>query len=200
MLTRSPWLQRFILLILLIVTFNVILPCSADDTTSQAALVEAVRADDPTAIERAITSLGADIDLQGGGGQTPLVHAVLSGKVQAVKTLLKLGANVDIPEKDGYTVAHAAGFQGRAEILKILAAHQEKKIDIMQPHADGYYPLHRACWGREQRHADTVQAFLELGVPPTLQAANGKDCLAMTNNPATHSLLLAALEKTSSEL
>lgn len=144
--------------------------------------------------------LGADIDLQGGGGQTPLVNAVLSGKVKAVEKLLTLGANVDIPEKDGYTVAQAAGFQGRAEILNILAAYQDKTIDIMQQHADGYYPLHRACWGREQRHTDTVKAFLELGVPPDLQATNGKDCLAMTKNPGTRSLIQAALEKGSSEL
>ena len=120
----SLWPQRLtILLLLLLLTFYHIIPCSAEEPTPQSVLLEAVRNDDPTTIERAILTLGADIDLQGGGGQTPLVHAVLSGKQQAVETLLKLGANVDIPEKDGYTVAHAAGFQGRAEILKILAAH-----------------------------------------------------------------------------
>ena len=198
---RSPWSQQLtILVLLLVLTFYDITPCSAIEPTPQSVLLEAVRNDDPTAIERAILTLGADMDLQGGGGQTPLVHAVLSGKQQAVETLLKLGANVDIPEKDGYTVAHAAGFQGRAEILKVLAAHQDKAIDIMQPHTDGYYPLHRACWGREQRHTDTVQAFLDLGVPPNLPAANGKDCLTMTNNPATRSLIQAALAKTSTEL
>ena len=39
----------------------------------------------------------------GPGGQTPLMHAVLSGKIQAVKYLLKQGADVTIGEKDGYT-------------------------------------------------------------------------------------------------
>lgn len=166
----------------------------------QAVLLEAVRADDPIAIEKAIVELGADIDLQGGGGQTPLVLAVLSGKLQAVETLLKLGANVDIPEKDGYTVMHAAGFQGRAEILKILAAHQDGAIDFMHLHSDGYYPMHRACWGRERRHTETVQTFLELGVPPDLPAINGKDCLTMAKNPDTRSLVETALKKKSSEL
>lgn len=30
---------------------------------------------------------------------------------------------------------------------------------------DGFTPIHRACWGSEQRHADTVRVFLKAGVP-----------------------------------
>lgn len=197
---NRPHRWTFLLFLLVALINNNIFSCSAQESTPQELLLEAVRADDPTGIQRAIGVLGADINLPGGGGQTPLVHAVLSGKIQAVQKLLQLGANVDIAEKDGYTVAHAAGFQGRAEILKILAAYRneegKKLIDLMHQHADGYYPFHRACWGREQRHTDTVQAFLDLGIPPNLQAANGQDCLTMTKNPATRALVQAALEKT----
>ena len=41
-----------------------------------------------------------DINTIGPGGQTPLMHAVLSGKLKAVKALLKLGADTTIGEKD----------------------------------------------------------------------------------------------------
>ena len=34
-----------------------------------------------------------------------------------------MGADTTIPEKDGYTPMHGAGFQGRAEIAKILMDH-----------------------------------------------------------------------------
>ena len=40
----------------------------------------------------------------------------LGGHLDAAKALLELGADVTVPEKDGYTPMHGAGFQGRAEI------------------------------------------------------------------------------------
>jgi hypothetical protein len=33
--------------------------------------------------------------------------------------------------------------------------------------------MHRACWGVEQRHTDTVKVFLEAGVERDLQAVRG---------------------------
>eukprot|EP00429_Kryptoperidinium_foliaceum_P010593 CAMPEP_0176001274 /NCGR_PEP_ID=MMETSP0120_2-20121206/37_1 /TAXON_ID=160619 /ORGANISM="Kryptoperidinium foliaceum, Strain CCMP 1326" /LENGTH=181 /DNA_ID=CAMNT_0017333807 /DNA_START=147 /DNA_END=692 /DNA_ORIENTATION=- len=167
------------------------------DDDPQAALVKAIRNDDAEAVQKAIEEAGADIDAKGGGGQTPLVFAVLMGKLESVKVLLKLGADVTIPEKDGYTVMHAAGFQGRAEVLKELASHG---IDTMEQHKDGYYPIHRACWGRELRHTETVRTFLDLGVPVDLKAGNGKTCLSMTKNPETWSMVAAAMEAKESEL
>ena len=82
------------------------------------------------------------------------MHAVLSGKVNAVKKLLKLGADTTIGEKDGYVPIHGAGFQGRAEIAQILINHG---VDPSVKHSDGYMPIHRACWGQEKRHTDTVK-------------------------------------------
>lgn len=126
----------------------------------------------------------ANINVQDpSSGQTPLMAAVLRGNTEIVQLLLKHGADVMIAEKGGYTPAHGAGFQGRAEIMKIL---QENGVDCKSNrHADGYLPLHRACWGREQRHADTVQLLLELGVSPDVPSGNGRTCEDMTNNPAT---------------
>lgn len=201
---RSP---VFIVVTLLLATSNLFQCLTTasnaqhEDPSSspQEMLVQAVRADDPVTIEKAILEFGADINLQGVGAQTPLVSAVLGGKLHAVEKLLALGADVTIPEKDGYTVMHAAGFQGRSAILKLLAAHNDGAINTMEQHSDGYFPLHRACWGRELRHADTVQTFLELGVPPDLEAGNGKTCLTMTSNPKTLSLIEAAMEEKKSE-
>ena len=70
----------------------------------------------------------------------------------------------------GYTPMHGAGFQGRAEIAKLLIAHG---LDPSDRHSDGFTPIHRACWGREQRHADTVRVLLKAGVPFDEAASNG---------------------------
>ena len=116
-------------------------------------------------------------------------------------------------EQDGYDVLHAAAFQGRDLILRLLLAecmtlyrdhhdHDAPDADaeatpltfldpITDVHADGFYPIHRACWGREQRHTDTVEVFLILkgGILKDLPAENGQTCYDMTPNPATQALL-----------
>ena len=153
-------------------------------------LVNAVHANDPIAIERAVMRMGADINRHGKGGQTPVLTAVLMGHVEAVETLINLGADLRLKEHMGYSVIHAAAFQGRAQVLKLLASHG---IDLMEQHEDGYYAIHRACWGTESRHTETVQVFLESDVPPDLQAGNGMTCSQMTKNLETKKLVDAAL-------
>jgi ankyrin repeat protein len=152
-------------------------------------LWEAVQSNDAGDILRLmiVAKDGNIINEIGPGGQTPLMNAVLLGFDNSVKTLLQLGADVTIPEKDGYTPMHGAGFQGRAVIAQLLLDHGLDPLD--PPHTDGYVGMHRACWGKEQRHTDTVQVFLNAGVGPNLLAGNGKTCLQMTRNPATRKLL-----------
>lgn len=147
---------------------------------------EGVQQDDGEMIRNA---LGADpslLESVGVGGQTPLIHAVLTGKLTAVKTLLELGADTTATEKDGYNVLHAAGFQGRDEILKLLL---DRGLDPLDKHADGFYPIHRACWGPQERHTDTVKAFLDYGVSANLASEDGKTCVEMTRNEKTKALL-----------
>ena len=114
---------------------------------------------------------GADIDFRHPTtGQTPLMTSVLSGKPALVKLLLERGADVTVPEKDGYTPAHGAGFQGRAEIMEMLHVHG---IDVVNDvHSDGFTPLHRACWGSEPRHTDTVRFLIDgAGADPARKGA-----------------------------
>lgn len=84
---------------------------------------------------------------------TPSLHQ--NGHTEIARLLLEQ-PNIDltIPEKDGYTPVHGAGFQGRAEIMRLLHA---AGADIKNQHSDGYQPIHRVAWGREQRHAETLK-------------------------------------------
>ncbi|CAK8998266.1 unnamed protein product [Durusdinium trenchii] len=151
----------------------------------------AVRANDPAAIQAALDE-GEDINKIGQGGQTPLMHGVLTGNPESVKFLLDAKADASIPEKDGYTPMHGAGFQGRSQIARLLVAHG---LDPRDRHTDGYTPIHRACWGNEQRHADTVRAFLKAGVPFDELSDSGQSCMDMTGNEATMKLLKKRAEK-----
>ena len=69
------------------------------------AIFQAIASDDDASIGEILRSDTSNniINRVGPGGQTPLMNAVLSGKVKAVSILLKAGANTAIPEKDGYT-------------------------------------------------------------------------------------------------
>ncbi|CAJ1418854.1 unnamed protein product [Effrenium voratum] len=157
----------------------------------------AVREDNPASIQAALDA-GEGLDAVGPGGQTPLMHGVLTGNPRSVKFLLEQKADTSIPEKDGYTPMHGAGFQGRAEIAKLLIAHG---LDPSDRHKDGFTPIHRACWGREQRHADTVRVFLKAGVPFDQAADNGQKPIDMAKgNEATLKLLKKRAELAAKEL
>lgn len=88
---------------------------------------------------------------------------------------------------------HGAGFQGRAKIAKMLIDHGLDKSDRHM--RDGFTPLHRACWGREARHTDTVQIFLEAGVSPTERGSNNQLPIEMATTQETRDLLQKWMDK-----
>ena len=74
---------------------------------------------------------------------------------------------------------HGAGFQGRGEVAKLLIVHGLDPSDV---HSDGYTPLHRSCWGGEQRHTEMARVLLEAGVPHDQKATDGKKPIEMVRN------------------
>ena len=123
--------------------------------------------------------------------------ATLAGSEDAATVLLERGADPKVAEQDGYNPPHGAGFQGRAGVLRALV---KAGVDIHNKHSDGYYPMHRACWGSEQRHTDTVQAFLEAGEPWDLESDRGQTCRDMTRSEATRRLIAEWAKKKDKEL
>jgi len=86
-------------------------------------IFDAVEQDRGSLVKAALAADSSALNSIGPGEQTPLMNAVLMGKVHAVKALLEAGADTGIGEKDGYTPCHGAGFQGRADIMRQLIAH-----------------------------------------------------------------------------
>lgn len=144
----------------------------------------------PDAVAAALGD-GADINIKDErSGQTCLMACTLRGKYKVVQYLLEQGADPTIPEKDGYTPPHGAGFQGRPEVMRIL--REVGNIDVINSsHPDGFAPFHRACWGREERHAALVQYLIDIGEDPNRKSTGDRKltCLEMTNNPHTKAVL-----------
>ncbi len=136
---------------------------------------------------------GANINVKDErSGQTPLMAAVLRGKINIVKYLISVGADTTVGEAKGYTAPHGAAFQGRPDVMETLI---EAGLDVNSYHEDGFVPLHRVCWGNEQRHADTLRVLLDHGVPHDIMSKDGKTCKDMTANEA----VLEVLQEVSGE-
>lgn len=153
-------------------------PAEVAETEDQAAarIDEAtralLRAADAGSVRRTQMALerGARIDenreeFAGPDRQPALVAAALSGHSRVVRTLLEAGADPMAAEKDGFTVWHAAAFQGRTDVLRVLHELEVPGYDLSPK--DGYSPLHRAAWGPKLLHLRAVR-FL---VGPA-----GRDC------------------------
>jgi ankyrin repeat protein len=131
---------------------------------AESVLMRAVAADDVDQL-KALVEDNNDINSIGDGGQTPLMRACLTGKVAALRWLLAAGADMQIGEKDGYICPHGVGYQGRSEAVKVLFEHGGLDI-LLHKHQDGFTAIHRACWGSEARHTETVRQMLKVSDKP----------------------------------
>ena len=100
---RSPKWQLLLSLFLATVTLVVTQDAPPKMSMAMMGFHQAISKDDQEGIRRAVAA-GADVNFIGSGGQTALLNSVLREKVETVKTLLDLGADVTIPEKVRYKI------------------------------------------------------------------------------------------------
>jgi len=106
---------------------------------------------------------------------TPLVDAVKQGDIQAVRSLIKSGADVRAPEGDGATALHWAAHRDSVDLVRLLldaGARAEVANDL------GVTPLHLAAANGNPAtmrllldKRASVNAASEAGVTPLMEAA-----------------------------
>lgn len=111
----------------------------------------------------------AGVLLLGGLAPTdsPVADAAMRGDVEAVRTLLRSGADVNGPQGDGMTALHWAARHGDRELAEVLVyagARLEAGTRIGR-----YTPLHVAA--REARPS-VVEVLLEAGADPSATTTN----------------------------
>jgi len=73
------------------------------------------------AVIREHIKAGADLDeKEPTGGSSPLITAIVFGKTEVAKVLIKAGANVNFSNNEGSTPLHTAAFFCRIEIVELL--------------------------------------------------------------------------------
>mmetsp|Transcript_2464 Transcript_2464/g.3835 ORF Transcript_2464/g.3835 Transcript_2464/m.3835 type:complete len:230 (+) Transcript_2464:24-713(+) len=210
MMHRYLMLTTPLYLLLLLCTISTTTAAeSTEDTTevdkALGALMEAIQKNDAKGIQKAskLPSFEFAINAQDPrSGQTPLMQATLQGrKPSTIRALMNSGADASIGEYMGYTPMHGVGFQGRHDLAEVFVS--EFGLNVDDVHEDGFTPLHRACWGGEERHTKTVEVLIGLGANPDKcgpeQAAGaeegegGASCqhpVDLTQNLATKRVLL----------
>jgi len=104
---------------------------------------------------------------------TPVNHislfvAVDKGDLKKVESLLKLGVNPNIRDKNGKTPLHKAASGGHVAVAKLLLEHG---ADIHARDNANWTPLHFAA---SKGHAEVLKLLLKHGADPNIQNKNGE--------------------------
>ncbi|EKX46761.1 hypothetical protein GUITHDRAFT_70309, partial [Guillardia theta CCMP2712] len=89
--------------------------------------------------------------------KTPLQCAAEAGRVLSTLKLVSLGADVNLPDEEGFTALHFACFMRRDEVVKTLL---ELEADPNAAGASGHRPIHFAAMSGS---VDMVKRLQEAG-------------------------------------
>jgi hypothetical protein len=110
--------------------------------------------------------------LDSADGYTPLIAAAVNGKAEIVQLLLKQGARVDAPSRDGETplllVARKASYNHARVIQLLLSAKPPPSIDA--PDSAGKTPLMFAI---QNKDIESIRLLSRAGASQTVTDANG---------------------------
>lgn len=133
-------------------------PSAADRAAASDALVNAVAANDVVAAAAAI-SAGADLEVRGDAGRTPLVAATKNHQVEMSVLLLEAGADPNVQDDMQDSAFLYAGAEGFDEILRATIAHG---ADVRLTNRYGGTALIPAS---EHGYLSTVELLIAAGVP-----------------------------------
>ncbi|MFT4314280.1 MAG: ankyrin repeat domain-containing protein [Wolbachia pipientis] len=103
-------------------------------------------------------NINQHVDAQDTEGDTPLMWAAESGRVNAAQILLEYGASIEVKNNDGMTALHWTAKNGHLGVAKLLA---EKEANVHAIDNNGRKPIHVAVLNG---YRNVVELFLSRGV------------------------------------
>ncbi|PKL63704.1 MAG: hypothetical protein CVV32_12325 [Methanomicrobiales archaeon HGW-Methanomicrobiales-3] len=100
-------------------------------------LMEAVDSNSFEAVRAAVVS-GADINVRGAHGETPLIKAILCDDPRIFRFLLERGADVNLATMNGYSPLTFACLQNNFEYVRSILAYP---VDLSRKTEEGWTPL-----------------------------------------------------------
>ena len=139
------------------------------DKNGKTALHHAVYGSDVSCeILSCLIGSGADVNAGTNNGVTPLIIAAENGHINAVTSLVKCGANVDLQDSDGKTALHHAVY-GSDVSCEILSCLIEMGADVNAGGNINHTPLMIAA---EKGHINAVTFLIRNGADVDLQDQN----------------------------
>lgn len=112
-------------------------------------------------------AMGADINLELPDSKvTPFALTAYYDHPEVAKYLIDNGANINHPDKYGYTPIHVAAKFGSQWVMRVLLAYEA----TLGYGRDGFHPIHRAAFGTKKKHVECVKLLLQAGTSPMLKS------------------------------
>ncbi len=159
------------------------------DAATQA-LLDAIDADDPAALRRALAQ-GAQANGSDETGRPLLARAARAGRLQAVEALLEAGAEVDAADSIGFTPLMEACRDGQLAVAQALRAHGARVDRAALPRGLAMTPLHLAVAG--ERPA-LIRWLVAQGAPLDARDIEGAPPLAWAQGEERKALAELLLE------
>ncbi|XP_073228584.1 ankyrin repeat domain-containing protein 16-like [Porites lutea] len=145
------------------------------DSDGYKALHHAVYGSDVSSeILSCLIGIGADVNARTNNGVTPLMIAAEKGHINAVTSLVKCGANVDLQDKDGQTALHHAMQSPQASICEVLSCLIKDGADVNAHTFHNETPLMLAS---RDGHVNVVTFLIKHGADVDLQDKDGDTAL-----------------------
>jgi len=113
-------------------------------------------------VVRALVAMGANVNVKGNDGITPLLYAILVGSYEIAKVLVSLEADVNAKGNDGMSPLHAVVVPGNVELAKFLVSKgaDVNAKSLVSPEGEFYTPLDFA---KRKGDAAMVQYLSSIG-------------------------------------
>lgn len=108
-------------------------------------------------------------------GNAPLHVAIMNGRVDAVRDLLILNADINLTNLDGETALHLAAYEGRVDLVRMLL---DRGADLNLLDENDNNALHYATMNYNSFDAEaTVELLLSRGMHPDIRNNQGNTAL-----------------------
>lgn len=120
-------------------------------------------------LQTLLTQPDINTTITDGDGRQPLLWAASAGGAQAVLALVKAGAPLEAPDRDGLTALHCSASRGHTEVMDTLLTLCGAQVDVID--INGCTALHYAV---TLGHADATALLLAHGANPNRQDRKGR--------------------------
>lgn len=126
---------------------------------------------------RAMVASGVPVDAINHDGDTPFIIAVRKGREPLARTLLELGADVNLRNRAKRTALHEAANNGSMPMLKLCLTYRAR-LDLQD--VNGNTPLHLAT---ARTHTEVVEFLIRAGARPDTANRAGQTAFALAVEP-----------------